>query len=168
MTEMTYHKTKNIVIKSAHVDELMIPLVEELNKLNAVFTLHCCQGQDGDDSQWYEHAYLHLFVNDLQCPIFQEVVTYFAINENAQFESSLCIRSKHARIDDRMLPHIKGTLVIRFPHDRITEVTKNIVEIVSFHQTVQNGIAEKVVDDEKTSSPDKPSAKIRLQSRRKR
>lgn len=148
---MTYHKTKNIVIKSAHVDELMIPLVQELNKLNAVFTLHCCQGQDGDESQWYDHAYLHLFVTNLQCPVFQEVVAYFAINENAKFESSLCIRPKEPKVEEgihgRPHPHIKGSLVIRFPHNRIAEVTKNIVEIVSFHQTVQNGIAEKVVAD---------------------
>lgn len=169
---MTYHKTKNIVIKSAHVDELMIPLVQELNKLNAVFTLHCCQGEEEGDDSWYEHAYLHLFVMNLQCPVFQEIVAYFAINENAKFESSLCIRPKVPKdeegIHGRMHPHIKGSLVIRFPHNRIAEITKNIVEIVSFHQVVQNGIAEKVVDDEKTSSPDKPSAKIRLQSRRKR
>lgn len=153
---MTYHNTINIVIKTANVDELMVPLVDELNRLNAVTTLHCCQGES------YEPAYLHLFVNDLQCPIFQEVVTYFAINENAQFESSLCIRSKHARIDDRMLPHIKGTLVIRFPHDRITEVTKNVKEIVGHHQKMKALIADlgrKVVVDEKASSLDKPLAK---------
>lgn len=154
---MTYHNTINIVIKTANVDELMVPLVEQLNKLNAVTTLHCCQGGE------HELAYLHLFVTYLQCPLFQEVVAYFAINENAQFESNLCIRSKFAaEIDGRMLPHIQGAIVIRFPHDRITEVTKNVKEIVDHHQKMKARIADlgrKVVVDEKASSLDKPSVK---------
>ena len=46
---MTAHKTKEITIKTAHIDEDMIPLVDWLNSFDDVTTLFCCQGDEEDE-----------------------------------------------------------------------------------------------------------------------
>jgi hypothetical protein len=38
------HKTKSIVIKSADVDQLMIPFITWMNAFESVYTTYCCQG----------------------------------------------------------------------------------------------------------------------------
>lgn len=38
------HKTKKIAIKTAEVDEKIIPIIEWLNSFKSVRTLFCCQG----------------------------------------------------------------------------------------------------------------------------
>jgi hypothetical protein len=43
------HPTRNVNIKRAAVDVLMVPLVEWLNSFEAVHTLFSCQGEPGDD-----------------------------------------------------------------------------------------------------------------------
>jgi hypothetical protein len=43
------HPTKNVVIKQAAVDVLMVPLVEWLNSFEEVHTLFSCQGEPGDE-----------------------------------------------------------------------------------------------------------------------
>lgn len=41
------HETKNIVIRTADIDLLMIPVIEWMNKIDGVITLFSCQDNDG-------------------------------------------------------------------------------------------------------------------------
>lgn len=46
---MSIHKTVDIVIKRAEVDEEIVPLVEWLNSFKGVVTLYCCQGHTKEE-----------------------------------------------------------------------------------------------------------------------
>jgi tRNA(Phe) wybutosine-synthesizing methylase Tyw3 len=51
------HKTKNIVLKKANIDEAIIPVIKWLNSLPGVWTEHSCEGnQPRKDQQRSEVA----------------------------------------------------------------------------------------------------------------
>ena len=47
------HPATRIVLKEADVDEAMVPVVRWLNGHESVYTLYCCQGDDGTGARPY-------------------------------------------------------------------------------------------------------------------
>jgi len=52
------HPTQNTVIKRGQIDMKMVPVVNWLNSLVGVTTLHCCQGEPGDDEKASQSPYV--------------------------------------------------------------------------------------------------------------
>jgi hypothetical protein len=50
--EFQPHKTTHVIIKSADVDEEILPVVSWLNGFNHVQTQYCCQGEDDDNNKF--------------------------------------------------------------------------------------------------------------------
>lgn len=51
---MNDHPCKKIAIKSAEVDELMVPLINWLNAFESIYTTFCCQGDPFDSEKSQE------------------------------------------------------------------------------------------------------------------
>lgn len=78
------HQAKPISVKTALVDEMMIPLIEWLNSYESIHTTYCCQGEPWDsekseeDNKFYAPYVSFICTNQLELILVLSIIRYAA------------------------------------------------------------------------------------------